>query len=63
MKYQAGDLIYYEDDDPIFDTREEAEAYVEKHFQFLDRPGAVWTDQDDGSELLAIYYGGEWFTK
>lgn len=63
MRYQAGSLIHYESDDPTFDTKEEAEAYIVKHFQFSDGPGALWTSQDDGSELLAIYYMNEWFVK
>lgn len=64
MKYQVGDLIDFEEDDPVFDTREEA---INRAYELSDEnyetPFGIWTGQDDGSELVAIAFAGEIYQK
>ena len=62
MKYQVGRLVHYTDEDPIFDSRTEADAYALEVSASGLEPMGVWTSQDDGSDLLAIAHEGELFT-
>ena len=63
MKYQVGDLINYQPDDPTFETFDDALAYAKKEFEFVDQPVGIWTDEDSGGELVSIYYSGKLFTE
>lgn len=61
-KYQIGSLSCLKDDDPIFNSFEEAcDAAVEASID--DSVWGVWTAQDQGNELLALVYGQEVFEK
>ena len=64
MKYQVGKIQDLKPDDPTFDDiftayghalREDAKASGD----FF----GVWTDQESGSELLAIVHQGDVFTR
>ena len=67
VAYQVGDLLAFQENDPVF-TGEcaysaalaQALTWSEKN---TDTPYGLWTSQDDGSELLAIVHNGEVFTK
>lgn len=59
--YQVGHLIHYQPDDPTFETLEEAEQYVIREFKYSDWPYGIWTGQDEGSELVAIYHDQKFF--
>ncbi len=60
--YQVGSLLYYKQDDPTFEDREEAIDYA-VDWSVDDDAYGVWAGQDEGSELLAIVYQGEVFEK
>lgn len=60
MKYQVGGLQYYEEDDPLFDTLEDAIKHAVRE-SYNDSPHGVWSDQASGSELLVIVYMQEEF--
>ena len=62
MKYQVGDLLHYEDDDPQFDALEVAIKHAAQQ-SYDDRPWGIWTGQNDGGELLVIVYMQEVFRK
>lgn len=62
MKYQVGGLQYYEGDDPLFDTLEAAIKHAVQQ-SYNDGLWGIWTDQDSGSELLAIVYMQEVFRR
>lgn len=59
MKWQVGDLVDFKDDDPVFDDKQDAVDYAQKKSEenYEDLFG-LWTSEDDGSELLAIFYEG-----
>lgn len=63
-KYQVGSLTWLKDDDPVFETIEEARRQaIKKSEEVGGQIMGVWTDQDSGSELLEIAYEGEVFSK
>ena len=59
--FQVGDLTGYENDDPVFDSKQKAIGYAVKEFEFWDQPIGIWVKGD--GELVAIYHQGELFTK
>ena len=59
-KFQVGHLTNFETDDPLFDTREDAEKHAQQEFPLSDFPVGLW--RFDGGELLGIWYQGEWYT-
>ena len=62
MKYQVGELLHYEEDDPQFKELKTAISYA-VHHSYNDRPWGIWTSQNDGGELLIIVYMQEVFRK
>lgn len=63
-RYQVGQLTWLKDEDPVFDTIEQARAHAVKQSETVGQPiMGIWTDQDSGSELLEIVYEGESFAK
>ena len=63
MPYQVGDLQFYTQDDPTFETRVEAETDALKKALTDMSPVGVWTSQEEGSELVSIAHEGELFRK
>lgn len=60
--YQVGSLQFFKPDDPEFESY--ADALNEAvNLSIDDTAYGVWTGQQEGSELLAIVYGGEIFEK
>jgi hypothetical protein len=62
MTYQVGKLQYFQKGDPEYNEFEKAI----KHALENSKDGevwAVWTGQKEGSDLKAIIYGGEVFSK
>lgn len=60
--YQYGSLIFLKDDDPeVEDYQSAVDKAVELSWD--DSAYGVWTGQRQGSDLLAIVYGGEVFEK
>ena len=58
--FQVGNLIHYEDDDPVFDTEEKAIGYAVKGFEFFDFPIGIW--EKESGDLLHIYHGAMLFS-
>ena len=59
MSWQVGELEDFKDDDPVFDDKQDAINYAtelseEKYEGFY----GLWTSQDDGGELVAIFHSG-----
>lgn len=64
MKWQVGQLRDFRPDDPEFDDKNMAfDAATDLSEANEDDVIGVWTDQDDGSELIAIAYQGELFRR
>lgn len=61
VKYQVGYLIHFQKDDHEFDQLLDAVKYALEKSHLC--PFGVWTSQKDGSELMAIVYQDEIFTK
>ena len=62
MSFQIGRLQFPEERDPIIDDYWEAVAEAERR-SIDDSVWAVWTSQKEGSEIMAIIYGGAAYTK
>jgi hypothetical protein len=62
MSYQIGHLEYPKKDDPEIGSFREAIKQAQDN-SIDDNIWAVWTSQAEGSELMAIIYGGEVFEK
>ena len=60
--FQVGCLQHFEDDDPEFDNWDVA-LKPASAWSLNDNPIAIWTGQDEGSELLAIVYMQEIFLR
>lgn len=68
MKYQVGKIQDLKEDDPLFNSLFEAYGYaIEKTtvsvMMWNNTFWGVWTNQERGSELLAIVHNGDVFTK
>lgn len=59
MTYQVGDLIDFKDDDPEFKSYSEALDHAETlTIEDNESYFGVWTTQDDGGDLIAIFHAG-----
>ncbi len=63
MSYRVGRLERFREDDPLFDTYDRAVKFAKQHHKYDDFAIAIWTGPNGDSDLIAIYYGGELFTK
>lgn len=64
IRYQVGDLIYFQDSDPEFDEWQAAYVYALQLAEESDEHLlGIWTSQEDGGELMAIVHQGDVFTK
>lgn len=64
MTYQVGDLMNFGDNDPVFDTLQAAADHARKLSEDeYESTFGLWTGQEDGSELLAIFHAGEGYWK
>lgn len=61
MQYQVGDLMDFKEDDPVYEKLVIAQEMALKDSGIF--PVGVWTGQEHGSELIAIAYERELFTK
>lgn len=62
MKYQVGNIPDISRDDPLFDDLDAAIKHALRQCH-TDKPYGIWTDQDNGGELLMIVYMWEIFRK
>lgn len=59
MKWQVGDLIDFTDEDPVFETLQAAIEHAEtESIALYEAYLGLWTSQDEGAELLAVYHQG-----
>jgi hypothetical protein len=63
MKYQVGCLSWLKDEDPFFDTQEEAENEALLECKDESAYGIWEIDENGDAELLAIAYHDELFYK
>jgi hypothetical protein len=66
--YQVGELMNFKDDDLIVNNYQGAILFALKEdkrrsTKWNNVPIGVWTDQENGSVLMAIVYEGQVFTK
>lgn len=65
-KWQVGELIAFEDNDPLFDTIDEALQYAtQQSEENYETPYGVWLLYTDTNhaDLYTIVYEGEWYQK
>ena len=69
MKYQVGNINHLQDDDPKFDSFEEATKKAQEMWITEDERDplanhfiGIWLNPDTEAELVAIYHAGELFT-
>jgi hypothetical protein len=60
--FQVGYLSSFSCMDPEFHNEDVARAYTST-LHHSSRPVGFWSSQERGSELLEIYFDGEWFKK
>lgn len=56
MKYQVGDLIDYKDNDPIFDTLDQAIEYAnQQSYKFEESYIGIWEYNDDADLVVIVH--------